>query len=46
MGLVKLTMPTRTVVCPNYVNLKKGPVELGRYGYDVILEQLKLELIS
>ena len=29
---------------PNYVNLKKGPVELGRYGYDVILEQLKLEL--
>ena len=29
---------------PNYVNLKKGPVELGRYGYDVILDQLKFEL--
>jgi len=29
---------------PKYVNLKKGPVELGRYGYDIILQQLKVEL--
>ena len=29
---------------PKYVNLKKGPVELGQYGYDVILQQLKVEL--
>ncbi len=29
---------------PKYVNLKKGPVELGRYGYDVILQQLRVEL--
>lgn len=29
---------------PKYVNLKKGPVELGRYGYDIILHQLKVEL--
>ena len=29
---------------PKYVNLKKGPVELGQYGYDIILQQLKVEL--
>jgi len=29
---------------PKYVNLKKGPVELGQYGYDIILHQLKVEL--
>ena len=29
---------------PKYVNLKKGPVELGKYGYDIILQQLKVEL--
>lgn len=29
---------------PNYVNLKKGPVEIGKFGYDVILNQLKAEL--
>lgn len=29
---------------PKYVNLKKGPVELGRYEYDVILDRLKTEL--
>lgn len=29
---------------PKYVNLKKGPVELGRYGYDVILDRLRTEL--
>jgi len=29
---------------PKYVNLKKGPRELGRYEYDVILERLKAEL--
>ena len=29
---------------PNYVNLKKGPRELGQFGYDVILSKLKTEL--
>lgn len=29
---------------PNYVNLKKGPVGLGAFPYDEILEQLKIEL--
>jgi (E)-4-hydroxy-3-methylbut-2-enyl-diphosphate synthase len=29
---------------PNYVNLKKGPQELGAYGYDEILSRLKDEL--
>ena len=29
---------------PNYVNLKKGPRELGQFGYDVILSRLKAEL--
>ena len=29
---------------PNYVNLKKGPKELGAFAYDEILSQLKNEL--
>lgn len=29
---------------PNYVNLKKGEAELGRFGYDEILPKLKAEL--
>ena len=29
---------------PNYVNLKKGERELGRYPYDEILDKLKAEL--
>lgn len=29
---------------PNYVNLKKGPAELGAYPYDQILPRLKAEL--
>ncbi len=29
---------------PNYVNLKRGPEELGAFGYDEILERLKSEL--
>ena len=29
---------------PNYVNLKKGEAELGRYPYDEILPRLKAEL--
>ena len=29
---------------PNFVNLKKGPEELGAYSYDDILPRLKLEL--
>lgn len=29
---------------PNYVNLKKGPLELGAYPYDAILPKLKSEL--
>lgn len=29
---------------PNYVNLKKGEAELGRFGYDEILPRLKEEL--
>lgn len=29
---------------PNYVNLKKGPAELGAYPYDEILSRLKAEL--
>lgn len=29
---------------PNYVNLKKGPLELGAYPYDEILPRLKEEL--
>lgn len=29
---------------PNFVNLKKGPVELGAYPYDQILDRLREEL--
>ncbi|CAN0348524.1 unnamed protein product, partial [Ectocarpus sp. 4 AP-2014] len=29
---------------PNYVNLKKGEAELGKFGYDEILPRLKSEL--
>lgn len=29
---------------PNYVNLKKGEAELGKFGYDEILPRLKQEL--
>ncbi len=29
---------------PTYVNLKKGPRELGRYGYEEVLGELKKEL--
>ena len=29
---------------PKYVNLKRGPEELGAYGYDEILGRLKVEL--
>ena len=29
---------------PNFVNLKKGPLELGAYPYDEILARLKDEL--
>jgi (E)-4-hydroxy-3-methylbut-2-enyl-diphosphate synthase len=29
---------------PNFVNLKRGEQELGRYGYDEILPRLKVEL--
>jgi (E)-4-hydroxy-3-methylbut-2-enyl-diphosphate synthase len=29
---------------PNYVNLKRGSVELGAYAYDQILSRLKAEL--
>ena len=29
---------------PNYVNLKKGPKELGAFSYDEILDHLKTEL--
>src|SRR6478609_949983 len=29
---------------PNFVNLKKGPVELGAFPYDAILPRLKAEL--
>lgn len=29
---------------PNFVNLKKGPVELGAFPYDAILPRLKTEL--
>lgn len=29
---------------PNYVNLKKGPIELGAYPYDEILSRLQEEL--
>jgi (E)-4-hydroxy-3-methylbut-2-enyl-diphosphate synthase len=29
---------------PNFVNLKRGEEELGRYGYDEILPRLKVEL--
>ena len=29
---------------PTYVNLKRGPEELGRYGYDEVLGELKREL--
>ena len=29
---------------PNFVNLKKGPQELGAYPYDTILSKLKAEL--
>lgn len=29
---------------PNFVNLKKGPLELGAYPYDAILPRLKAEL--
>jgi (E)-4-hydroxy-3-methylbut-2-enyl-diphosphate synthase len=29
---------------PNFVNLKKGPIELGAYPYDAILPRLKEEL--
>jgi len=29
---------------PNFVNLKKGPAELGAYGYEEILPRLKQEL--
>lgn len=29
---------------PNFVNLKKGPAELGAYGYEEILPRLKEEL--
>ena len=31
---------------PNYVNLKKGPQELGKYSYEEILLRLKTELDS
>jgi len=31
---------------PNFVNLKKGPKELGAYPYDEILDRLKVELDS
>ncbi len=29
---------------PNFVNLKKGPLELGAYSYEEILPRLKSEL--
>jgi (E)-4-hydroxy-3-methylbut-2-enyl-diphosphate synthase len=29
---------------PNFVNLKKGPLELGQYPYNEILPRLKQEL--
>ena len=29
---------------PNFVNLKKGPIELGAFPYDAILPRLKDEL--
>lgn len=29
---------------PSFVNLKKGPQELGTFGYDEILDRLRLEL--
>ena len=29
---------------PNFVNLKKGPEELGQFPYDAILPRLKAEL--
>jgi (E)-4-hydroxy-3-methylbut-2-enyl-diphosphate synthase len=31
---------------PNFVNLKRGPQELGAYPYDEILPRLKAELDS
>ncbi|MBW3670484.1 MAG: flavodoxin-dependent (E)-4-hydroxy-3-methylbut-2-enyl-diphosphate synthase, partial [Acidobacteria bacterium] len=31
---------------PSFVNLKKGPQELGTFGYDEILDRLRLELDS
>ena len=31
-------------MCPNFVNLKKGPEEVGAYTYDTILPKLKAEL--
>ena len=29
---------------PTYVNLKRGPVEIGRFAYDEILARLRVEL--